>query len=890
MTSCLPGVAAGLGLGATKEVFEYNRKNFMYDRNLRREKEFALMDYRIRQAEQWREDVKDLVSLTEKKMHIYLLSLVLLCLITIILWTEGRLIYVYTPEWLMTGYCLSLGGAFMFLLLSIWLGIYSAVSAQSFEVRLRTQLVRLPIPSWNELEACRTYGCQFETAEARQMFRVPFLMGKQEDLVEPACQTEVSNAADPDVEEAQVLAGDLRTQTGDLRFADPWGLERPNDAEELGCALGEKVADQWHIKLSRQVAVQWQTYDAYARVSLTIGVNQMLLALTYFLLGYLLGNDRCRDAASYGVILFLLIAECIFVLDMEIRGIQLICIQTLIAAGPLMSLISMRSWMHGSDIELLTAHVAIPIAFILQSCYLLTMLHLCRGESQANGTRIPVYFRPSLYLDVFSLVKPNVQEPVLSRGEAAEQGVQAAPQAPALAACRYVAGTPSPTCPQEQQPPGFVNDLRWAEAAPNEDQAPEIGNTYTSFQEPAGFLSHDPVQWTTDYEPNGPAELPYAIFRSFMMILAFLWTVASAVFLSRAVTFSRGVHILGYSSLSASPTHDLGTSSILGLSSHGQSAIPSTRFLGLWAAGLLRQWAASHSLQVIPTQWPHSNFMPALLKSSLSCDSSGQHLIVSNKLLAFVAELHDGTVAGQHVAKPSDQKDTALLFKELRCRPLVGEALLDTAITCSEHAGGSDAQCEVFVLYRRGQRVASCTFHPQRHEILDPAVLKTEHVANISDSWLQLLDNGRREMPTSIAVEHASGASDSSGAAQPSGNPILATTSAQVVRLRQSKRGDLVPAEVLLESKRSEKSTTDNIMRVFNSRYAGILDRERQSIILVDRSKGGMEAGKLLLPSSQRVTSFCVGGGQIYMLAGGSRPKITRTKLPSSLSTDLLMQ
>lgn len=890
MTSCLPGVAAaGLGLGATstKEVFEYNRKNFLYDRDLRREKEFTLMDFRIRQAKQWREDVKDLVSLTEKKMHIYLLSLVLLCLITIILWTEGRLRFDYAPEWLMCGYCLSIGGAFTFLLLSIWLGIYAAVSAQSFEVRLRTQLVRLPIPSWNEVEACRTYGCQFEATEPRQMFRVPFLMGKQENLVEPAPRTEAGDL--------QEWAGDLQAQTGEVRFADPWGLEKPNDVEELCCALREKVADQWHIKLSRQVAVQWQTYDAYARVSLTIGVNQMLLALTYFLLGYLLGNDRCREAAAYGVILLMLIAECIFVLDMEIRGMKLKCIQALIAAGPLMSLIAMRGWTYGNDIQLLAAHLAIPSAFILHSCYLLTMLHLCQGQTQANGTSIPVNFRPSLYLDVFSWVQPDLQEPAQSRGAADGPSVQPVAGAPAQAACRYEAGMPSPTCPQELQPSGFVNDLRYAEGAPDEHHMLEIRDIYTPFNQPAGFLSHDAIQWATNKEPDGPAVLPYTIFMNFMIILASLWAVASAVFLSRAVTFSQGLHIIGHLSLSASPAHDLSPSALLGLRSHGrpflnpekENPTPPTRLVGLWAAAVFGQLALPSPLQEIPTNWPHSKFMPG----SLSCDVSGQHLVVSNKLLAFAAEieLHDGTVVLQRVAKQWGQIDIPLRFKELPCRALVGEALLDTAVTCGEFGSPSDSECVMLVLHRRGQRIAACTFHPHRHQPLNYAELETDAVANISDSWLQFLDKGRREMPVSIAIDHPSGPPNSPGAAELLSSPFLSTTSAQVVRVRQSKSADLVPAEVIMESGRFEKGAA-NIIRVFNSRYAGILDRDRQSITLVDRNKGGVQAGKILLPSSHHVTSFCVGGGQIYMLTGGARPKLTSTRLPSSLLPDLSMQ
>eukprot|EP00971_Amphidinium_carterae_P110110 2181211-Amphidinium_carterae.1 len=43
--------------------------------------------------------------------------------------------------------------------------------------------VRLPVPSWDEVEATRTYGSSFERLQATQMLRVPFVMGQQKSRV-----------------------------------------------------------------------------------------------------------------------------------------------------------------------------------------------------------------------------------------------------------------------------------------------------------------------------------------------------------------------------------------------------------------------------------------------------------------------------------------------------------------------------------------------------------------------------------------------------------------------------------------------------------------------------------------------------------------------------------
>merc|ERR1719491_13614 len=125
--------------------------------------------------------------------------------ITISLWVQGALPET-TPDWLMMGNQIAIGGAFSFILLTVWLAMHASISAAGFKSRLLTQLVRLPIPTWEELEAARTYGSDFEKLEARQMFRVPYVMGWQEKLLrtnrQPAAPTDGAAGAAPASSEA----------------------------------------------------------------------------------------------------------------------------------------------------------------------------------------------------------------------------------------------------------------------------------------------------------------------------------------------------------------------------------------------------------------------------------------------------------------------------------------------------------------------------------------------------------------------------------------------------------------------------------------------------------------------------------------------------------------
>eukprot|EP00418_Pyrodinium_bahamense_P040430 CAMPEP_0179194862 /NCGR_PEP_ID=MMETSP0796-20121207/96858_1 /TAXON_ID=73915 /ORGANISM="Pyrodinium bahamense, Strain pbaha01" /LENGTH=168 /DNA_ID=CAMNT_0020899205 /DNA_START=71 /DNA_END=573 /DNA_ORIENTATION=- len=161
---------AAAAAAAGKSLFGYNRENFMEDREQRLKMELAVRKFRVVQAELWREDVRSFISLTEKKMSIYLLVNVLMLGFTLNLWCEGRLPEGTTPEWLVMGNQIAIAGAFCFLLLTVWLAMHASVAAP--------KLVRLPVPTWQELEACRTYASAFEKVEPKQMFRIPFLSGR----------------------------------------------------------------------------------------------------------------------------------------------------------------------------------------------------------------------------------------------------------------------------------------------------------------------------------------------------------------------------------------------------------------------------------------------------------------------------------------------------------------------------------------------------------------------------------------------------------------------------------------------------------------------------------------------------------------------------------------
>eukprot|EP00405_Crypthecodinium_cohnii_P037092 CAMPEP_0206539864 /NCGR_PEP_ID=MMETSP0325_2-20121206/8664_1 /ASSEMBLY_ACC=CAM_ASM_000347 /TAXON_ID=2866 /ORGANISM="Crypthecodinium cohnii, Strain Seligo" /LENGTH=1023 /DNA_ID=CAMNT_0054037479 /DNA_START=159 /DNA_END=3226 /DNA_ORIENTATION=- len=438
MAAAAVGFAGAAATSAGLDVFQYNRENFLDDRERRMKKEFTERKYRVIQSSLWRSDVREVVSLTEKKMSILLLVGVLLLGFNINLWTEGRL-REQTPAWLTMGMEIAIAISFSFLLLAVWLAMHAAVAAQSYETRLLTQLVRLPIPSWEELEACRTAGSDFERLGRRQILRVPFLSNRsQEGLLQS-----LSEDAEEGLEQEELLhyntlgrhghihshnhqAGLLTASPAGLSAAaatataapgaagataaafaaaDPWGLERRADhTTELGCFYGRDCANLRHVKLIRQAAVYWQTYEAFARVSLSVGVNQLMLSITYYVIGW--GLVVCNEpvAALCAVCVLVGAAYLVAAVDLTLSLFERWAFQISLAVGPVFATIAAKRFLAKDPAIPEGSELFVPLAFLSHALVVALLTVLVKVRTQENGAMLPLAFQRVLFLDVFGWV------------------------------------------------------------------------------------------------------------------------------------------------------------------------------------------------------------------------------------------------------------------------------------------------------------------------------------------------------------------------------------------------------------------------------------------------------------------------------------------------------
>lgn len=961
----MAGAAAGAAAAAVgaKAVFEYNRKNFHEDREMRMKKEFKEMAFRVDQGKLWREDVRDIVGLVEKKTKAYLQVCVFMLGFTVSLWCQGRL-PENTPAWLMLGNQIGIGGSFTFLLLTVWLATHASVAAKAYESRLLTQMVRLPMPTWEELEACRTYGSSFEQVEAKQMFRVPFLMGKQESLVK--------NAGPEAADYGGTGFGSTSAAAQPQASTDPWGLERRGDnTYELGQHFGADVGKLRHIKLTRQAAMYWQNYDAFARISMSIGVNQLMLAISYFILGYILIHDRAPFAAFGGVCILMGSAVAIANLDMSLPQEKQFIILGLLIAGPTLSCLATYHWGQTSELSEQIGRLLAPGAFFSHGLLVMLLTYFCRIRETTTGGMMPTAFRISLYLDIFGWLKEDLYEEeeqearpirtasqfsMASEGDFSRQSSPAMTEQSAAAASTQIAqaiatekdkvgyyamdymdspsdeepqdaesavrrrtrpalqsivydpksGLPVPTRPEDAAPPDSVQDLRKVPGAPKENWNPSLDSkepTRDFFRPTTFFPAKDDKETRqkmldqlkfieTGHDRDRPGILPWKVFRSATILLGAVWMLAALYSFLDAVVLD-----VLYESLASSFTDSQGVVALQiparrhGFHNRAEPVVPKHTLFQLLKAGFMR--VPPVEPERVDMMWPHSG-----RPRGLSCDATGRHFVMTDGVSTMIAEVAPGksaeglAVNGQFLqASKTGTSPPTMDFQLMsRCSALQGQALLDTAITCPNNVGNSSepSACEVLVLHQNGGRVVACGM------VQSGSTAGRGKTAHLSQAWLQDpdIEQDDAERVSWLLVDSKCTHRNRDEALNCAS---VGTSHGRVAHLkndasRELEVGDvLFPDDVLPESSQSDepapkRETKPGVVRALGSRYVGALQRQRQSIHVLDVQNNLAQVGSLILPLKTPVSSFCAGGGYVYLLTRGTEPEMWRLPLPKRLT------
>lgn len=427
-------------LGA-KELFSYNRENFKFDKDQTIEREALRLEMQVKRFELFREDVRDLVELTVDRMDVYHLVGALFLEFCVVLFCEGR-VQASAPPFLLSLFLLSNACAFVYLLLAVWLSMHASIASHSFGVRLLTRFVRLPIPSMKTITSLRSTLKDYEKQGVGSLLRLPFQdqeEWKQVHGVDEASseQTDTNllggsttdkpvSLAPPSQSGGSTASSSKARLQKSVSFSSPaptsfgkHSEQRPSGPMSSGKNLlpeeeqtvmgGEDLLSssrgagpERHIQLFRQLQSKWQCYDAYCRVCMGLGVNQILQALSYYCICHTLVENRSPTTGYALVTLFQSTTIALAVLDLAgLKRREILAVQVV---GIMPCAITAWGVAHGKRDEYgvldpAQTYILSPLSFLCQVLWLELWLRVAApGDDQS---RLPRRFRQVLFLDVF---------------------------------------------------------------------------------------------------------------------------------------------------------------------------------------------------------------------------------------------------------------------------------------------------------------------------------------------------------------------------------------------------------------------------------------------------------------------------------------------------------
>eukprot|EP00446_Apocalathium_sp_SHHI-4_P037963 CAMPEP_0177304086 /NCGR_PEP_ID=MMETSP0368-20130122/6473_1 /TAXON_ID=447022 ORGANISM="Scrippsiella hangoei-like, Strain SHHI-4" /NCGR_SAMPLE_ID=MMETSP0368 /ASSEMBLY_ACC=CAM_ASM_000363 /LENGTH=964 /DNA_ID=CAMNT_0018762665 /DNA_START=115 /DNA_END=3005 /DNA_ORIENTATION=+ len=854
-------LAEALGLSAgvsTLGIFDYNRKNFMFDRQQRQRQELQVVNFRLEQVDMWREDVRDMIGLTEKRMDVYIFVNALQIGVNLALYTEGRL-EMGTPQWLIWCYVLCLTGS-------------------------------TPIPSWEMIESMRTYGAGFEGNSLKTMFRIPLLQTVSEGF----------NGGTGTAGMASTRSFARADEDNDAMAADPWGLER--QGSQISELQFKPLPGLPHARMVRDSARHWQAYDAFARVAMNLGTILQCQALSYYIIGYVILQDGSPWAAFCTMACFLSVASTLLKLDVSMTAREFRIARFFLCGGPGLACVAVVDWATYDDVLIQAAIVVLPLCFSFHGLFLLYFFRVIRAASRPGGAVLPTSFRSVTYLDIYgwlrrrpkeksvaqapmtmrSLQRAAVQERLLleANSDASSSSSAAAPAvsswAPSLRGffvarfARLSSGASRASSERpamrkmsslifdkivggrseahlltsEERKMSIVHGMNFPRNFGTENPRPlrpedierelceegDLLGSATALDEARDVLEEVEGRTSSDDDCDGrPKELPGVgppgivpgVPRSGRAFAGTSFTPAKPDEDEEEV----GDEVTGRDIYDAGelPYHVLrravwlliflwfagavwSVAQILHVPDIPVKNLPTSVSLSREdvrdVRGLteelpdLEGYRDLHLEQQIYIQWPSQSFQPW----GISTDESGKHFAISDEFQLYSASLltsGDGLrLTGFHL--------------QPRCAAIEGQAVRDIAVACDDIPGTTDQgkapACKALVLIERGLRLAEC-------DLVFPmngagagghagAAEEDGKVWNISTKWLRADGTFHNDLISEELISAAIDSDCSTEHATGSGESacvVVGTNHGRIVRLRRSldKEGELVPADVL---------------------------------------------------------------------------------------------
>lgn len=265
------GTVGSLGFG----LFGYNRENYMYDAGFRYERFTSGREYANQQADMFREDLRAMTTLVQKKTGMYSIFATLCLALCIALYCAGRLGLhgPSPPGWILGLWYTNNAAAFCFMVLVVWLSAHASSRAQACSTSLLLRKTRVPVPRLKDLDKARKFASEFEQQAWSDIFRVPFATNNGAPKTDRR-----SSSAPPTGRQRQRASSWIREE---------FDTDRAGTVTRGGAIMRDPDASPEHFHWYAKVQEAWYMYDTYARVALLYGYLHFIHGLGYYGLGHI---------------------------------------------------------------------------------------------------------------------------------------------------------------------------------------------------------------------------------------------------------------------------------------------------------------------------------------------------------------------------------------------------------------------------------------------------------------------------------------------------------------------------------------------------------------------------------------------------------------------------
>lgn len=426
------GLASIVGLAAY--AYSYNLSRFKFDAKLRQESRYHYQDMKIELWKLFREDVRDVFELTRANMDNYMVVGVLIIASVMNFMAVGYPTFPMEPPWLVVIWNNSVFSCVIFGMVGVWLAMHGSISATSASTKILTQAVRPPVASLVEVSHGMVQQEDYEAGGPSRYGQLPNFQG---DPVLPS-RDRVTMETPGVVRSHSVPVISHESPRGRARSPRSPRRRKAQDADGLkwleesahasvdiveqlqteDSGPGSSAALYSHFWMLRKVQRGYACFDAYARISLAVSAQQLLLVEAYYSLGHFMSKSdgwpspvQNTEGAWLALLSGVYACWILFRLDLYLKKKQRLLVQIGLWLAPLTAafatqLFNIRT-KHGEGgvrpcDQVVPCWVPWLGAILACLCHFFWILIILYVSTPVLATaELPVAFRSAIYLDVF---------------------------------------------------------------------------------------------------------------------------------------------------------------------------------------------------------------------------------------------------------------------------------------------------------------------------------------------------------------------------------------------------------------------------------------------------------------------------------------------------------